>query len=107
MAEKRGETEKLTYDFNTAGCLEIKYKGKDIWYRVTSKEFRSFNGPRRITAPTHAELGNVDIPLVRTEYFGPVFLYGTNKEVPFTNEGDFARGDKWYDRIRQSENRGR
>ena len=61
MAEKRGHTEKLNYPFNSAGLLEVYMK--DTWYRATGKEFRSFNGKRRISGQ---------------EYDGPVYLYGTN-----------------------------
>ena len=37
MAEKRGFTGKLEYDFNTAGVLEVCIKG--TWYRTTGREF--------------------------------------------------------------------
>ena len=50
MAEKRGETVKLIDNYNTAGVLEVKMG--DTWYRTTSRDFRSFDGPRRITEPT-------------------------------------------------------
>ena len=39
--------EKLYNPFNDAGMMEVCIK--DAWYRVTSKDFRSFSGPRRIT----------------------------------------------------------
>jgi hypothetical protein len=42
--EKTGNIEKLTYDFNTASNLEVWMPNLDGWYRVTSREFRSFNG---------------------------------------------------------------
>ena len=42
--EKTGNLEKLTYDFNTAANLEIFMVNIDGCYRVTSREFRSFNG---------------------------------------------------------------
>ena len=48
-AEKRGHIVKLEYDFNTAGVLEVSIN--NTWYRVTSRHFRSFDGPRRITQP--------------------------------------------------------
>jgi hypothetical protein len=65
--EKKGLLVKMVYDFNTAANLEIlmpesKYK----WYRVTSVNFRSFNGKRRINGE---------------EYKGPVYLFQTNKRV--------------------------
>jgi hypothetical protein len=64
--EKTGNTEKLTYDFNTASNLEVWMPNLDGWYRVTSREFRSFNGKRRINGE---------------EYKGVVFHYGTNKRA--------------------------
>jgi hypothetical protein len=60
MAEKRGNTGKLHYDFNQSGNLEVEMDG--VWYRVTPRDFRSFNGVRRI----FDEL-----------YCGPVYLYGS------------------------------
>ena len=105
MAEKRGETEKLKFDFDTAGCLEIFMNEK--WYRVTSREFRSFDGPRRITKPTDVQLGNVDIPLVTEEYWGPVYMFGTNKLMTFTNSGSLFTGELWDKARRTSEERGR
>ena len=64
--EKIGNLEKLTYDFNTASNLEIFMVNLDGWYRVTSREFRSYNGKRRINGE---------------EYKGVVFHYGTNKRA--------------------------
>jgi hypothetical protein len=64
MAEKRGNTGKLHYNFNQSGNLEVEMDG--MWYRVTPRDFRSFNGTRRISG----EL-----------YDGPTYLYGTNQIV--------------------------
>lgn len=64
--EKRGQTIKIKYDFNTASNLEVFMPNLDGWYRVTSREFRAFNGGRRI----NGEL-----------YNGPVYLYNTNKRI--------------------------
>ena len=47
MSEKKGHLVKMYYDFDTAGVLEIFLNNK-TWYRVTSREFRSFDGKRRI-----------------------------------------------------------
>jgi len=47
MSEKKGFTGQLFYDFNTAACLEVQLN--DNWHRVTGREFRSFNLPRRIS----------------------------------------------------------
>jgi hypothetical protein len=87
MAEKRGETEKLYYDFNLAGSLEINHPVVG-WHRVTGRDFRSFDGERRITEPEYTRLSTVEVPMVTREYLGPVFMWGTNKQVPskYTNK---------------------
>ena len=64
--EKTGNTEKIKYDFETAANLEVFMPNLDGWYRVTSREFRSFNGKRRIN---------------EEEYNGDVYHYGTNKKA--------------------------
>lgn len=72
MAEKRGDLIKLTYDFNSVKCCEVSFDGEK-WARVTAREFRSFNGKRRIL--------NVDNPnkAYYEEYLGPIYYYGTNR----------------------------
>jgi len=72
MAEKRGDLVKLVYEFNSARCCEVSFDGKK-WARVTAREFRSFNGKRRIL--------NVDNPskAYYEEYLGPIYYYGTNR----------------------------
>ena len=72
MSEKKGFTGKLFYDFNTAACLEIQIKEK--WHRVTGREFRSFNYPRRIS-----EL--IENEYITKEYEGPIYLFMTNTKV--------------------------
>jgi hypothetical protein len=62
--EKTGNTEKLKFEFETASNLEVFMPNLNNWYRVTAREFRSFNGKRRIN---------------NIEYSGNVYLYGTNK----------------------------
>lgn len=82
MAEKTGATVKKLYDFNTSGVLEVGIKGN--WYRVTSNEFRSFDGNRRITEPIKQPgLGEsmFDVPMHTYEYNGPVYILLTNLEV--------------------------
>jgi len=82
MAEKRGHTVKKLYDFNTSGVLEVCIKGN--WYRVTSNEFRSFDGERRITEPIKQPgIGDsmFDVPMKTYEYNGPVYVLLTNQEV--------------------------
>jgi hypothetical protein len=80
MAEKTGALEKLVYDFDTTGALEVCF-GDDQWFRVTATKFRSFDGKRRITTPTTTIRKVVDVPMETKEYFGPVYLLQTNIEV--------------------------
>jgi len=72
MAEKTGNLIKLTYDFDSSRCCEVSFDGEK-WARVTAREFRSFNGKRRIL--------NVDNPNKShyEEYLGPIYYYGTNR----------------------------
>ena len=83
MAEKRGHLEKLTYDFPTDAKLEVMIKNK--WYRVTSREFRSFDSKRRYSRPERQPgIGQTDIDeieYITVEYDGPLYMYGTNKAV--------------------------
>jgi hypothetical protein len=66
MSEKTGNTEKMRYDFQTASNLEVFLPIKKDWYRVTSRQFRSYTGKRRIN---------------EVDYNGPVYLFGMNKRV--------------------------
>lgn len=88
MSEKKGFTGQLKYDFDTARNLEVYLNGK--WFRTTSREFRSFNGRRKIQGK---------------EYKGPVYLYGTNTKV---NPEDYSKspivGHKWESVRRAGEN---
>jgi len=69
MSEKRGNTGKLIYDFNTAANLEVQVG--EVWYRVTARDFRSFNGSRRID---------------EIKYDGPLYMFATNTLVKETNK---------------------
>jgi hypothetical protein len=92
MAEKRGDIGKLSYDFPTHGVLEVCMKG--TFYRATSKEFRSFDGERRITMPKNQpRIGEdfTNIEVMTFPYDGPVFMYGTNRKVPFTGTESIVR----------------
>ena len=64
--EKTGNTEKIKYDFNTAANLEIWMPNLKGWYRVTSREFRSFNGKRRLN---------------NEEYNGIIYHFESNKHA--------------------------
>ena len=104
MAEKTGHLVKLQYDFNTAGVLEVCMKG--TWHRATSREFRSFDGKRRITEPTKTELGNVIVPMRTYDYNGPVYMFGTNNEVKTINEEKIVTSAYWDVARKQTEERG-
>ena len=90
-AEKRGNLVKLTYDFDTSALLEVKIG--DSWYRATSKRFRSFDGERRISAPSsqpgHGVEAFKNIEIITNVYEGPVFMYDTNMEVPYRETGKY------------------
>lgn len=80
--EKTGNTAKLIYDFNTAGVCEVRIK--DTWYRTTAREFRSFDGERRITQPIKQPgIGEKfeDIQFCTYDYNGPVYVVQSNLEV--------------------------
>jgi hypothetical protein len=82
MSEKRGFTGKLQYDFNTAAVCEVCIKGN--WYRTTAREFRSFDGQRRLTQPAKPvglRDSVIDVEMVTTQYDGPVYVLQTNDEV--------------------------
>lgn len=95
MSEKRGNTVKLVYDFNTARCCEIEYKpGK--WIRTTAREFRSFKGNRRIL-----NVDNRDNVFYES-YHGPVYLFGTNKLIDADTQGvQFENGIDPRDQYRK------
>ena len=88
MAEKRGDLEKLVYDFNTAGVLEIQM-ADEKWYRVIAPRFRSYDGPRRITEPQYTERANPYVPMRTYLYEGPLYLFKTNKKVKGSNSLQF------------------
>ena len=75
MSEKKGYTGKMKYDFDTSKCCEIEWK-PGRWGRVTSREFRSFNGNRRIL-----NVSDLSNPFYEC-YEGPIYFYGTNNKVP-------------------------
>jgi len=75
---REGRKIRLHEPFNCAGVMEVCMDGK--WYRTTSGWFRSFSGPRRISAPERVVQGieSLSIPVVTKEYHGPVFAMDTN-----------------------------
>ena len=105
--EKRGLLElNLINDYNMAGCLEVYNSELEGWYRVTTKDFRSFNGPRRITEPLTVEHRNVDVEMITYEYHGPVYAWGTNTVVDYSDTGSIEKSSIWEQERKISERRG-
>lgn len=96
MAEKKGSTVKLIYDFPTQLCTEVF---TDDWVRVTCKNFRSFYGPRRILKFNKNES-------YYEEYNGPTYYFETNIKVnnPPTSGFQYLNGRKPESKLRQYEN---
>jgi hypothetical protein len=76
MGEKRGNTGKLENPYNDNGVLEVYHEEIENWIRVTSREFRSWGGKRRITEYKYPYRQPTEISMY--EYTGPVFKYLTN-----------------------------
>ena len=71
--EKTGDLESIKYDFNTVPECQIQLdNGK--WYRVTPRDFRSFNGPRRFVKYPNDEP-------VFEEFEGGLYYWNTNTRV--------------------------
>lgn len=99
MSEKKGFTGKLEYPFDRNGVLEVQLKtGK--WYRVTERDFRAYDGPRRITLQGRTIKGQYSDTEMQ-EYLGPVYLYETNSVVEPRRSFEFTKGDEWFKRERQ------
>ena len=89
MTEKRGQLEKLKYNFDTAKAVYVKMNNK--MYRVTERDFRSFNGERFI-------LERVDGELQHVPYKGPIYYHNTNrkcKEPIGENKVQYAHDRPW------------
>ena len=82
MGEKKGNTVKLIYDFQTQLSTEVFDYG--AWNRVTCKQFRSFNGQRRIL-----KFDKQNQPYYE-EYNGPVFLHETNIKLKDTTKKGYV-----------------
>ena len=95
MAEKRGQTEKLRYDFNTARAVFIKNQiGKFV--RITERDFRSYNGERFIYMNDEYH-----------PYDGPIYYWNTNKkckEPIGENKVQYAHDKPWVSVRRPHEN---
>lgn len=108
MAEKRGlESLNLKMEFPQEGSLEVFNHKFNDWFRVTSREFRSFNGPRRITLPDYVLHAKVDVPMTTFEYYGPVYRYGTNDIVEYSDTGSLEKSKIWEQARKISEQRGK
>ena len=92
MSEKTGLLIKLDYDFHTSHVCEIFIL--ETWIRVTEREFRSFDGPRRLIRPvggTPRRWLEGD-PTETVDYFGPVYVFHTNDIVPYEGTNKIIYG---------------
>ena len=88
MSEKKGKTEKLKNDFNDSKLLEVYLPKLDNWYRVTCRDFRSFDGKRRVQGEN---------------YEGPLYAYGTNRLVKFNNTSTIMGSEVLNERNKRSQ----
>ncbi|HMS90620.1 MAG TPA: hypothetical protein PKC87_00145 [Candidatus Absconditabacterales bacterium] len=96
--EKTGMTVRLEYDFITHSVCEVRIKG--TWYRTTPREFRSFDGERKLTLPhRQPRQGKLSefmvggpLIMITTMYNGPVYRYCTNEIIPRQNTETIIRG---------------
>ena len=86
--EKTGHVEKLKNDFNDSKLLEVYLPRLDNWYRVTCRDFRSFDGKRRIQGE---------------EYEGPLYAYGTNRLAKFNNTSTIVSSEVLNERNKRSQ----
>jgi hypothetical protein len=77
------KTVSLKYDFEPYRCCEVKIGG--TWDRVTARQFRSFDGQRRISCGVSEEN-----QLIYQNYEGPIYLFKTNVVVESKNRNDFV-----------------
>jgi hypothetical protein len=87
--EKIGNTIKIQYDFDTSANLEVFIPNLNDWYRVTPRDFRSFNGKRRINT---------------IDYQGSVYAFDTNKTVDTSKaERNVIAHHNWISKRRPGE----
>lgn len=86
--EKTGNTEKLKNDFIDSKLLEVYIPRLDNWFRVTCRDFRSWDGKRRIQGE---------------EYEGPLYAYGTNRLVKFNNTSTIMGSEVLNERNKRSQ----
>ena len=88
MSEKTGNTEKLKNDFIDSKLLEVYLPRLDNWYRVTCRDFRLFDGKRRVQGEN---------------YEGPLYAYGTNRLVKFNNTSTIMGSEVLNERNKRSQ----
>ena len=88
MSEKTGNTEILKNDFIDSKLLEVYLPRLDNWYRVTCRDFRSFDGKRRVQGEN---------------YEGPLYAYGTNRLVKFNNTSTIMGSEVLNERNKRSQ----
>lgn len=93
MGEKRGFTGKLEYDFDVSALLEVLGKN-DTWVRVTARDFRSWDGPRRLVTATIDPEDRHNNIFEEIDYWGPVYAYGTNTQVEYTDSRTIVDGNR-------------
>ena len=86
--EKTGNTEKLKNDFIDSKLLEVYIPRLDNWFRFTCRDFRSWDGKRRIQGE---------------EYEGPLYAYGTNRLVKFNNTSTIMGSEVLNERNKRSQ----
>ena len=99
MGEKRGFTGKLTYDFEVSALLEVQ-TDRGTWARVTARDFRSWDGPRRITVNYMDESTKTSVLGEPQPYHGPLYIYGTNTQVEYHESFKPVSGDRVTAKVR-------
>ena len=78
MAEKRGNTGKLEHwGYETSHVLEVQIPS-GRWCRITERDFRSYNGKRRVSYPDPSQLGEIFENMITVDYYGPYYYHGEN-----------------------------
>ena len=99
MGEKRGFTGKLTYDFEVSALLEVQ-TDRGTWARVTARDFRSWDGPRRITVNYMDESTKTSVLGEPQPYHGPLYIYGTNTQVEYHESFKPISGERITAKVR-------
>jgi hypothetical protein len=99
MGEKRGFTGKLTYDFEVSALLEVQ-TDRGTWARVTARDFRSWDGPRRITINYMDESTKTSVLGEPQPYHGPLYIYGTNTQVEYHESFKPISGERVTAKVR-------